>query len=76
MLGLSSGIGGLFGLTTLAKGFSALRKGIKPGSIQGSALQLGGALVVDQQGSIRYHHQSKEAGDDPPVEEMLMVAGE
>ena len=70
-LGLTSGVGGLLGLKTLSRGFSALRQGIKPGSLQGSALQLGGAVIIDKNGSVLYQFRSREAGEDPPVEEML-----
>jgi peroxiredoxin len=70
-LGLTSGIGGLLGLKTLSRGFSALRQGIKPGTLQGSALQLGGAVIIDKKGSVLYQFRSREAGEDPPVEEML-----
>ncbi len=71
LLGFSSNIGGLFGMKTLAKGFSALRQGVMPGLLQGGALQLGGSIILDQDGSVRYHFQSNEAGEDVPVEEML-----
>lgn len=70
-LGLTCGIGGLMGLKTLSRGFSALRSGVKPGSIQGSALQLGGAVIIDQTGTVLYRFQSREAADDPPVDQML-----
>lgn len=59
------------GTKTLSRGFYALRKGIKPGTIQGSALQLGGAVIIDQSGSVLYQYQCSEAGDDPPVDKML-----
>ena len=71
ILGLTCSIGGLLGLKSIFRAFSALRQGIKPGSLQGSALQLGGAVVVDTSPAIRYVYRSNEAGDDPPVKEML-----
>ena len=71
LLGFSSNIGGFFGMKTLAKGLSSLRQGFTPGLLQGSALQLGGSVILDQDGSVRYHFQSSEAGEDAPVEEML-----
>lgn len=58
-------------MKTVARGLSALRKGFTPGSLQGSALQLGGAVIVDQDSSVRYLFQSSEAGEDAPVEEMI-----
>lgn len=71
IMGLTSSIGGLLGKKTFSRGFSALRKGIKPGSLQGSALQLGGAIVVGADGDIRYLYRSSEVADDPPIGEML-----
>ena len=71
ILGLTSSIGGLLGMKTISRALSALKQGIKPGSIQGNALQLGGAVIVDSGPSIRYFYKSSEAGDDPPVQEML-----
>jgi hypothetical protein len=71
ILGLTSGVSGLIGRKSISRAFSALRRGILPGSLQGSALQLGGAIVVSPQESILYSYRSSEAGDDPPVEEIL-----
>lgn len=71
VLGLTSSVGGLLGMKTLSRGFSAIRQGIKPGSLQGNALQMGGAVVITTDSEIRYLYQSREAGDDPPVVELL-----
>jgi hypothetical protein len=73
LLGLTSGLGGLIGSKSIGRALTALRRGIRPGSIQGSALQLGGALVVTPQESILYSYRSNEAGDDPPVDEILQA---
>ncbi len=73
MLGLTSGLVGLMGRKSISRAFTALRRGILPGSIQGSALQLGGALVVSPQQSVLYSYRSSEAGDDPPVDEVLQA---
>lgn len=73
IMGLTSSVGGLLGKKTFGRGLSALRQGIKPGSLQGSALQLGGAVIVEADGTLRYHYRSSEAADDPPVAEMLAV---
>lgn len=63
-------------MKTLSRGINALRQGIRPGTLQGSALQLGGAVVIDKNGSLLYQFRSTEAGDDPPVDEMLgAIAG-
>lgn len=42
-----------------------------PGSLQGHALQLGGAVVVAQGGNITYLFKSSAAGDHPSVEDLL-----
>ena len=71
ILGFTSSIGGLLGLKTISRGLSAFRQGIKPGSLQGNALQLGGAIVVDSDSSIRYLYRSSDAGDEPSVGKLL-----
>jgi len=71
ILSLTSSIGGLLGMQTLRSGLSAIKKGVKPGSLQGSALQLGGAVIVGSDATIRYYYKGKEAGDSPPEHEML-----
>ncbi len=61
----------MLGLKSLAKGFTALREGIKPGLLHGSALQLGGAIIVTSEEKVCYFFRSSEAGDYPPVDSML-----
>jgi hypothetical protein len=39
--------------------------------LQGSALQLGGAAVIDTDGTIRLLIREKQAGDHPPVSKLL-----
>lgn len=75
ILGLTSSIGGLVGTKMFSRAISVLKQGIKPGSVQGSPLQLGGAIVVGSDGDIAYFYKSKEAADDPPVEELLAALG-
>jgi len=71
MLGFKSGVGGLIGLQPVFRALSAVRAGFRPGSLQGNALQLGGAVVIDTDGVIRFHYRSEKAGDDPSAEELL-----
>ncbi len=71
LLGFTSGVGGLMGMKAIGRGFRALRAGFAPGAIQGSALQLGGAIIMNPDGTIRYLYKSREAGDHPSVQEML-----
>lgn len=42
-----------------------------PGSLQGNALQLGGAIAVMPEGIITYVFRSSAAGDHPPVKDLL-----
>lgn len=71
ILGFSSGISKIMGLKVLSRGFSALRAGYKPGTIQGSALQLGGAVIVRPDATIGYYFASAEAGDHPLITDLL-----
>ena len=71
ILGLTSSLGGLLGTKMFSRTISVLKQGVKPGSVQGNALQLGGAIVVSRSGNIAYFYRSSEAADDPPVGEML-----
>lgn len=73
LLGFRSGVSGLLGLKAISRGFSALKEGYTPGPIQGSALQLGGAAIIDPDGNLRYHYVGEEAGDHPSVNEMLRL---
>jgi hypothetical protein len=49
----------------------AFRAGFRQGPVQGDAWQLGGVLVVRPGGVVAYRHLSAEAGDHPPVDEVL-----
>lgn len=66
-----SGVGKVVGVKALSRAFSALKSGFLPGSLQGSALQLGGAAVVTTDGQVIYHYISQEAGDHPDPGAML-----
>lgn len=71
IFGFYSGIGGLIGIKPLQRVFSALIAGHRPGTLQGSALQLGGAVIIDPGGTIRLLIKEKQAGDYPPVSKLL-----
>jgi hypothetical protein len=64
----------VIGIKSFTQGFAALRAGFMPGSLQGHALQLGGAVVVVPEGKITYLFKSSAAGDHPPVEDLLAAA--
>lgn len=71
VLGFSSGITKLIGIKPVLSVFSAIKSGIRPGSLQGNALQLGGAVVIAPDNELRYLFREKQAGDHPPVAELL-----
>jgi len=55
----------------LAHGFRAWKKGFRQARRQGDPWQLGGVLVVLPGGRVAYRYLSGEAGDHPPVEDVL-----
>jgi hypothetical protein len=56
-------------------GLRALRGGARQKGIKGDAWQLGGTLVVRPGGQVAYRHLSREAGDHPPVADVLAALG-
>jgi peroxiredoxin len=52
----------------------ALGGGHMQGAIRGDARQLGGALVVGTDGRVAFRHLSRDAGDHPPVTELVAAA--
>jgi hypothetical protein len=71
VLGFASGIGKVMGLKVLSRAFSALGAGHMPGIVQGSALQLGGAVILRPDATVAYYFASAEAGDHPPINALL-----
>jgi len=51
--------------------FRALRAGSRQGAIQGDPWQLGGVFVIRRDGELSYRYVSGEAGDHPPVDDIL-----
>lgn len=49
----------------------ALRTGARQGEVQGDAWQLGGVFVIRPSGDLAYRYVSREAGDHPPVDDVL-----
>ncbi len=70
-LGFSSGLSGLMSIKAIPRVFSAMKSGYKQGAIQGNALQLGGAIVIDPSQTVRYFFTSQKAGDHPTADELL-----
>ena len=57
--------------TPACGGLQIRNGGYKPGTIQGSALQLRGAVIVNPDGTVAYYYASAEAGDHPQVTDSL-----
>jgi NAD(P)-dependent dehydrogenase (short-subunit alcohol dehydrogenase family) len=49
----------------------ALRAGSRQGAIEGDIWQLGGVFVIRPGGELAYRYASREAGDHPPVDDIL-----
>jgi NAD(P)-dependent dehydrogenase (short-subunit alcohol dehydrogenase family) len=49
----------------------ALRSGSRQTAVQGDPWQLGGVFVIRPDGNLTYRYLSREAGDHPPVDEIL-----
>jgi len=54
----------------------ALRSGSRQAGVQGDPWQLGGVFVIRPGGELTYRYVSREAGDHPPVEEVLAALEE
>ena len=74
-LKFKSGLTDIIGVKSFTQSFSALRSGFIPGSLQGHALQLGGAIVVAAKGNVTYFFRSSAAGDHPPLGALLAAVG-
>lgn len=71
VLGFSNGLKGFMSMKSIFKAASALKQGHRQGSVQGSTLQLGGAVVIDTSGAVCYLFAGKKAGDHPEVDALL-----
>ena len=58
----------------LLKGFGAMAEGYKLSTPKGDPKQLGGEVLIDKKGHIRWFYQSKDPSDNPPVELILKAA--
>ena len=72
-LGFSTGLMGFMSVGSVFKAVSALKQGHRQGSIQGSTFQLGGAIVIDASGTVRYFFAENKAGDHPDFDALLMA---
>jgi len=71
LAGMKYGARTTFNLKTLAHGVRAFRAGFRQTKVLGSPHQQGGMLVIKPGGEIVYGYASNEAGDQPPMHEVL-----
>lgn len=71
--GLKRSLASTLRLGAVKNAARALRSGHLQGSVQGDAWQLGGVFVIGPGDRAHLAHVSQEAGDHPPVEEILAV---
>ncbi len=71
VLNFKRGVGSLIGLRSFKEGIRSLGTGYMLKGIQGDSLQQGGAVVIGPGGILHYLYGSKEAGDNPPIQDML-----
>ncbi len=57
--------------TMLKAGARAMKGGFRQGKTQGDAFQIGGVLVVNPDGSVRFEHSDKAAGDHANIDDIL-----
>lgn len=62
---------GFMSMKSVFNAVSALKQGHRQGSIQGSSLQLGGAVVIDISGAVRFFFAGKKAGEHPDIDQLL-----
>jgi len=73
--GLESGILASLRPSLALNGLRAMRQGHRQGSLQGSPLQQGGALVIDRGGRLLYRFVSGTGGDHPDPAQLVGALG-
>ncbi len=61
----------LFGPAVLARYVQAALKGHLGGTPVGDTRLLPGTFIIDRDGTVRYAHYARHAGDHPPVAELV-----
>lgn len=74
--GLRRGRVELLSLRLPGNALRALRSGARQSGVQGDPWQLGGVFVIRPGGELVYRHVSSEAGDHPPLEDVLSALSE
>ena len=62
---------GFLSINSLLKAASAIKKGHRQGTVQGNALQLGGAVIIDTAGTVCYYFAAAKAGEHPDIDRLL-----
>lgn len=75
-LGFSSSVSGFMSVRAVLNAVSALKNGHRQGAIQGSPLQLGGAVAIDTSDTVCYFFAGKKAGDHPDVADLLAAVSD
>ena len=75
ILDLKRSVGSLFGFKSVKEGIRAAASGYLQTSIQGDATQQGGAVIAGPGDILHYFYRNSEAGDHPPIKEMLEACG-
>jgi len=70
-LGFSREITGILAPSALVGAFKAFKDGYRPSTLQGDALQLGGAVVIGPGPKLYYYFQAVKAGEHPSVQAIL-----
>jgi hypothetical protein len=65
----------LLNIRTWAHAARALAGGFFQGRTRGAPFQLGGVVVVRPDGAVAYRYASAEAGDHPPIADVLAALG-
>ncbi|MCP4110942.1 MAG: hypothetical protein GY749_36375 [Desulfobacteraceae bacterium] len=71
ILNFKRSVGSLFGIKSFTEGVRSVGTGHLMKGIRGDSLQQGGAVIVGPGETIHYSYINKEAGDHPPIKEML-----
>jgi hypothetical protein len=72
-----AGMAELFGPRSVLSGIKrAATERMVQGPTQGSNTQLGGVLVVAQDGRVAWSHMAENAGDNPPNDDVLKAVSE
>lgn len=69
--GLRRGVASTLGPRAAWHALGALRQGFRQRRTQGHPTQQGGAFVIERGGRLSYQYVSREAGDHPPIDDLL-----